>query len=62
MRFMLATIFRGGKHASWQILAETLHKKVGVKEDTKGQILILVILLQEILTTSPLTMMGKFAT
>lgn len=39
---MLTAIFRGGKHASWQILAETLHIKAGVKEDRKGQILILV--------------------
>lgn len=42
MRFMLTSVFRGGKHATWQILVETLHIKAGVKEDTKGQILILV--------------------
>lgn len=39
---MLTAIFRGGKQAGWQILAETLQIKAGVKEDKKGQILILV--------------------
>lgn len=34
--FMLTTIFRGGKQAGWQILAEMLQKKACVKEDKKG--------------------------
>lgn len=39
---MLTSIFRGGKQAGWQILAETLQIKAGVREDKKEQILIIV--------------------
>lgn len=62
MRFMLTTLIRGGKHAHWQNLAEMLHMKAGVKEDTNGANLNPSILLQEILTTPPLSIMVKFAT
>lgn len=38
---MLTTIFRRGKQAGWHISAETLQIKADVKEDKKGQIVIL---------------------
>lgn len=50
---MLTTILRGGKQAGWQFLAEMLQIKAGLKEDRKGQILILV--------SPDMSMMVKFA-